>query len=415
MKSDGAGDESSALRRHQAVGAYRRWNPPSFDAPPPPPPPDPEEEAAQAEAREHERRRQQKAAAMQAAAAEKRRRQQEEQAERERAEQEAAQQRAVEAAIAEQKRLLEEQMLAQQRQWPTAEEIEQVYENARKEGFETGHAEGHAQGLREGFASGEAQAREQLNAQADVLAQAIASLDVALAEIDQQVADELIALAVELARKMCLHSISRPENVRALVQDALQQVPQKHVQIHLHPQDAAHVRARLLEGLDETQQRIVEDDTLTPGGCILLGDGTHLDASVQTRWRRILGEVGFSGHEAQWELGEEEPVSEDEAAPPPPPETAAPQATADAPAPAEAAAAEMPAPETTAQPTDEPAPAAGASAGAQVDEAAQRPPEPRSGDVGGALKQMTDAQSAAGVSVGASPPAASVGAHNAPQ
>ena len=378
MKSDGAGDESSALRRHQAVGAYRRWTPPSFDAPPPPPPPDPEAEAAQAEVRERERRRQQKAAAMQAAAAEKRRRQQEEQAEKERAAKEAAQQRAVEAAIAEQKRLLEEQMLAQQRQWPTAEEIEQVYENARKEGFETGHAEGHAQGLREGFASGEAQAREQLNAQADVLAQAIASLDVALAELDQQVADELLTLAVELARKMCLHSISRPENVRALVQDALQQIPQKNLQIHLHPQDAAHVRARLLEGLDETQQRIVEDDTLTPGGCILLGDGNHLDASVQIRWRRILGEVGFSGHEAQWEVGEEEPMpgDEDEAesAPPqvaPAPETVVPEAAADAPAP-EAAAAEMAAPEPAPQPTAEaemqaaaePAPAAGASVGA---------------------------------------------------
>ena len=317
MKSDGAGDESSALRRHQAVGAYQRWNPPSFDAPPlPPPAPEPvnpKDDAAQAEARERRR--------MQKAAAEMRRRQKEE-AEKARAEKEEAQQRAVEAAIAEQKRLLEEQMQQlqqEQRQWPTAEEIEQVHENARKEGFEAGrtegYAEGHAQGLREGFASGEAEAREQLTAQADALTQAIASLDVALADLDQQVADELIALAVELARKMCLHSIHRPENVRALVQDALQQVPQKHVQLHLHPQDAAHVRARLLEGLDETQQRIVEDDTLTPGGCILLGEGTHLDASVQTRWRRILGEVGFSGHEALWEVGEEEFA----AAPTPPP------------------------------------------------------------------------------------------------
>ena len=411
MKNDGAGDESSALRRHQAVGAYHRWNPPSFDAPPPPAPEpvSPKDDAAQAEARERRR--------MQKAAAEMRRRQKEE-AEKARAETEEAQRRAVEAAIAEQKRLLEEQMLAQQRQWPTAEEIEQVHENAHKEGFEAGraegYAEGHAHGLREGFASGEAQARGQLNAQADALTQIIASLDVALAEIDQQVADELIALAVELARKMCQHSISRPENVRALVQDALQQVPQKHVQIHLHPQDAAHVRARLLEGLDETQQRIVEDDTLTPGGCILLGDGNHLDASVQTRWRRILGEVGFSGHEALWELGEEELVSEDEAdadaeaAPAPPDavipeaETVVPEAAADAPAPAEAAAAEMPAPEATAQPTTEPAPAAGASVGAPTP--AAEPPQGGRGPLGG--QRMTDAHGAAGVSVGA---------HHAPQ
>ena len=411
MKNDGAGDESSALRRHQAVGAYQRWNPPSFDAPPPPPAPEPvspKDDAAQAEARERRR--------MQKAAAEMRRRQKEE-AEKARAETEEAQQRAVEAAIAEQKRLLEEQMQQlqqEQRQWPTAEEIEQVHENAHKEGFEAGraegYAEGHAHGLREGFASGEAQARGQLNAQADALTQIIASLDVALAEIDQQVADELIALAVELARKMCQHSISRPENVRALVQDALQQVPQKHVQIHLHPQDAAHVRARLLEGLDETQQRIVEDDTLTPGGCILLGDGNHLDASVQTRWRRILGEVGFSGHEALWELGEEELVSEDEAeaAPAPPDavipeaETVVPEAAADAPAPAEAAAAEMPAPEATAQPTTEPAPAAGASVGAPTP--AAEPPQGGRGPLGG--QRMTDAHGAAGVSVGA---------HHAPQ
>ena len=31
MKGASASDASSALRRHQAVGAYQRWNPPSFD------------------------------------------------------------------------------------------------------------------------------------------------------------------------------------------------------------------------------------------------------------------------------------------------------------------------------------------------------------------------------------------------
>lgn len=372
MKSGGASDASSGLRRHQAVGAYQRWNPPSFDVRQP-------AQVFRSEADEEDdaarERRQQQLAAARAAAAEKRRKQAE-QAQKELAEKEQqAQQLVMAAALAEQQRLLKEQeeQFARQQQLLSEEEIARIREEARKEGFEAGHtegyAEGHAQGLREGFATGEADARGQLTAQADVLTQTIASLDVALADIDQQVADELIALAVELARKMCQHSISRPENVRALVQDALQQIPQKHVQIHLHPQDAAHVRARLLEGLDETQQRIVEDDTLTPGGCVLLGEGNHLDASVQVRWRRILGELGFSGQEAQWEVGEDdfaayEADADPEPAPQPKPQPVAQAAAEAAPQTAAPEAATI-APEAAApQPTAEAAPAAGVSVGA---------------------------------------------------
>ena len=379
MKGASASDASSALRRHQAVGAYQRWNPPSFDVR------QPEAAADNEEDEETRERRRQQLAAARAAAAEKRRKL-EEQAQKEQAERDQqAQQLAMAAALAEQQRLLQEQeeQYARQQQLLSEEEIARIREEARTEGLEAGrnegYAEGHAQGLREGYAAGEAEARGLLTAQADALTQTIASLDVALADLDQQVADELIALSVELARKMCQHSISRPENVRALVQDALQQIPQKHVQIHLHPQDAAHVRARLLEGLDETQQRIVEDDTLTPGGCVLLGEGNHLDASVQVRWRRILGELGFSGHEAQWEVGEDDFAAYEadaEPAPAAPPKAQAVAETA-APAAAEAApqAAEPVAPEAAPQPAAEP-------------EAAQQ------------------AQSAAGMSVGANPPAA---------
>lgn len=353
MSGDPDHDEGSALHRHQAVGAYQRWVPPSFDAPRPPAPrpaatpktpPAPAPQAPVAADPDAELRR----LRQETEAAEAARRQQEAE----------EQQRALELA-AEQQRQLEAQMAArQQLQLPTAEEIEQIYEQARKEGYEAGHttgladghAEGHAQGLREGFAAGEAESREQLAQRAEALARTIASLDAALGSLDQHVADELLALAVEIARKMCMHSIDRPDNLIALVQDTLQQIPQRHLQIHLHPQDAAHVRARLLEGLEDAQHRIVEDDTLTPGGCILTGDGTHLDATVQTRWRRILGELGMSGTEAVWEL----PPGETPLAPV---RTAAAQST-EVPPPEPAQAEPAPAaPEPPANPASEPPPA----------------------------------------------------------
>lgn len=248
-----------SVTRHQAVGAFQRWQPPSFDAPgeqparaapaptaPPPvqesPPPEPEPPRPQIVL-------------------------------------------------------------------PTAEEIEGIYEQARQEGFEAGRAEGLDAGRAEGLEAGKAeglqagleagkeagrkQAEAEIQAQAARLGEVIAQMDAALDELDQGIAEEVAALAVELARQMVRHALQeQPEMVADTVREALQHLPQNQLRIHLNPEDLALVREHLAEQLEHSHHRLVEDGTIARGGCRLESSGSELDATLPTRWQRVLASIG---------------------------------------------------------------------------------------------------------------------------
>ena len=120
---------------------------------------------------------------------------------------------------------------------PTAEEIERMHDEMRRAGFEEGRAAGHAEGLEAGRAEGYAEGRAQAEAEAARLAGLADSLDEALRELDGEIAEQLMALAIEMARRMVRLTLAEnPEAILETVRSALLQLPQGHAHIQLHPE-----------------------------------------------------------------------------------------------------------------------------------------------------------------------------------
>lgn len=160
---------------------------------------------------------------------------------------------------------------------PTAEDVERIYQQAREDGTKAGYKEGQAK------------ARDE----ATRLGRAAAKLEAALQELDGGVADELLALSLELARLVVRGEITaRPETVLAVIHEALGQLPHQHAAIYLHPDDASLVRSYAGEQLAHAGHRIHEDAKLGRGDCVLDAGGSHLDAALPTRWRRVLESLG---------------------------------------------------------------------------------------------------------------------------
>jgi len=169
---------------------------------------------------------------------------------------------------------------------PTVEEIEAMYEQARAEGFAAGHAEGAAAS----------------RAQTERLAALVAAMDSALDRLDEDIAEEIVSLSIAIARQMVGRAIATdPSVVTDTVREALQQMPQGQVRIHVHPDDVALVREYLSTQIEHGHHRLTEDPAIERGGCRLEAAGSEIDGTLTTRWRRIIEELGRG--ETNWEDG----------------------------------------------------------------------------------------------------------------
>jgi len=190
---------------------------------------------------------------------------------------------------------------------PTVEEIEQIHEEARRNGFEEGlaegrgqgHSEGREAGFREGHKAGFSEGKAAAESEAHQLHSLVTQFEQALAKFDADIAEDLVSLAVELARKIIQHTLAvEPEAVVSAVRAVLQILPQSRAQIHLNPDDIALAKSHLGEVLDQAEHVLVENESVSRGGCQIETPGAQIDATVETRWRRTIESLGREF--AQW-------------------------------------------------------------------------------------------------------------------
>jgi len=173
-------------------------------------------------------------------------------------------------------------------------EVQRVQEQAKQEGRREGYAAGHAEGLAGGKARAEAVGREE----ALRLAQTLEKLEQRIVELNQVVADDLLALSIEIARQVVRQTVAvKPEVLLGVIREALQELPLLHAAIHLHPEDASLARLRAGDQLTHAGHRIHEDLKLKRGDVIIEAGGRHLDATLAARWARV---VNALGQDAPW-------------------------------------------------------------------------------------------------------------------
>lgn len=170
--------------------------------------------------------------------------------------------------------------------YPTEEELaairEQAHQQAYDEGFKAGRDEGMAQALDEQRA-----ATEQAMAPVRDIA---GNFSTALREADQAISNEVLELALHLARGMLKTALRvKPELILPIVREAIEYLPvlQQPALLILNPEDAAVVRESIAEELDKGGWRVIDDPTIERGGCKVDTASNQIDATVQSRWQRL--------------------------------------------------------------------------------------------------------------------------------
>lgn len=172
----------------------------------------------------------------------------------------------------------------------TAEEIEamqrQAYEEAAMEGREAGRQEGYRAGYEAGRQEGLASIQAQLAEQGVRLDALMQELTHPLRALENEIFEELSALAIALARQLIRRELrTDPGQIIAVAREALSALPSgsRKVQLHLHPDDVELVRQALFLDEKDTGWRVTEDPLLTRGGCRVTTENSTIDASVEKR------------------------------------------------------------------------------------------------------------------------------------
>lgn len=162
---------------------------------------------------------------------------------------------------------------------PTATDIERMHNEAHEQGYSAGYAEGLAE-------SQDITAR---------MAEILQSLNQAVEGIEQHVAEQLLATALEIAHQVLRQSLQvKPELLLPVVREAVAalQLSSGHPALLAHPDDAALIRAHMGEHLAHNNWRIIENPALTRGGCRVELGASEVDATLETRWKRVVETIG---------------------------------------------------------------------------------------------------------------------------
>lgn len=178
-------------------------------------------------------------------------------------------------------------------------------EEARKRGDERGYQEGFERGVVEGREAGrkeafEAASSEFAQQQANLIESCkaiISAIDADRGEWQTAARQDLIELAVAIARRVARHvGLEHREVVLANLEEAVRLVGTRtDVTIAVNPLDAEAARAFAKSLIDMREQwqkiRVVDEPEISPGGCRVQWGSGSIDATLETQLDRIDAEL----------------------------------------------------------------------------------------------------------------------------
>jgi flagellar assembly protein FliH len=155
-----------------------------------------------------------------------------------------------------------------------------------------------ATGYAEGYAAGMQGARSLLDKQKKSFQLIVDNLQGELNQFSQTMAEEVLKLSLDLTRVLMIQAQSiHPELIIPVVQDALNRLPPMvhPIQLAVNSEDARLLKEAFADEISSLGLRIRVDNTLTSGGCKLETAASQVDATVESRWKRLALALNQSG------------------------------------------------------------------------------------------------------------------------
>jgi flagellar assembly protein FliH len=167
-------------------------------------------------------------------------------------------------------------------------------DRAGAEAISAALAESEARGYQAGMARAQAEMQSRidaLDAGVKQLSSVLELLARPLEQLDSEVEKELLHLALAVGKQLARRELRvDPAQIIGIIRESLAQLPAaaREIRVHLHPEDAATVRERLTTTNNERAWSVIEDPTLSRGGCIVRTEVSQVDVRLESRISAVI-------------------------------------------------------------------------------------------------------------------------------
>jgi len=193
----------------------------------------------------------------------------------------------------------------------TAQEMQDIFDAAEKDGFVQGHAKGLEQGKAEGYEAGRQQGLMEMRAQLTLEQQRFHHLANALlnplTEQDNDIEHMLLDVICSLTQSVIQRElVTDSSHILSLVKTAVDALPvgSKNIRISLNPNDLTAIETYAAE--QQLDWKFVADPQLQAGGCKIETPESRVDFSVSQRLQTVLeqfltGQLAQTDGETDWQ------------------------------------------------------------------------------------------------------------------
>tara|TARA_R110001592_G_scaffold138511_6_gene357802 strand:- start:14830 stop:15795 length:966 start_codon:yes stop_codon:yes gene_type:complete len=184
---------------------------------------------------------------------------------------------------------------------PTAQDLENIrkqayeagFQEGRKAGYEKGHnegllsgkEEGHKQGLEQGLAAGQTQINETLAKLERLLVELVAPIEKQQTLVEEAMLNVSMAVArAVIHRELSLDSSSIQQAIHLILNDLPKM--DKGFSLKINPIDEPFLSPIL--NRYESEISLKMDDTITPGGCLLISSSQLIDYTIEKRFQKTV-------------------------------------------------------------------------------------------------------------------------------
>jgi len=149
---------------------------------------------------------------------------------------------------------------------------------------------------RQGVAAGRQEAADHAQAERAELKSMSVAFQEMLQEFEQGLANDVLSMSLELTKLIVREAIRvKPDVVLSVVREAVSSLNglDGNTIIYLHPADAALLREVARDDpLANQPWKIADDTRMERGGCRIETASSEVDATLETRWRRVIAALG---------------------------------------------------------------------------------------------------------------------------